>query len=87
MLVEFFTQWNVVLAVHSLDAHGIRTRALPFLFGPENFNIHTVPQGETPNNGKTNSYTTPIARNINNNISKWRQLSIIDTMSNKKSMM
>jgi hypothetical protein len=32
----------MMLAVHSLDAHGIRTRALPFLFGTENFIIHKI---------------------------------------------
>jgi hypothetical protein len=55
MLVEFFSQRNMVLAVHPLDTHGIRTGTLPFLFGTENFNIHPAPHGETPNNGKKNS--------------------------------
>jgi hypothetical protein len=55
MLVEFFTQRNMMLAIHPLDAYGIRTGTLPFLCRTENFNIHLAPHGETPNNGNKNS--------------------------------
>ena len=40
VLVEFITERNVVLTVHSLNAYGISACALPFFCCPENFNIH-----------------------------------------------
>ena len=39
VLVEFLPQRDMVLAVHALDADGIRTRPLPFGFGPEDLDL------------------------------------------------